>query len=192
MTQPLFCAAKWVTKMCSYMLDHRNCGIVVRQKRRSDGVTVLRQRHAHGYRDGGWGVGGFSVAIPPWGPGEGRGDVAILFLLVAKDTEVTACIKAVNFLHTSLQPKRIDVLVEFTNSPSFPQWCDSQLNNSSCTPQAFSHLTRSLQDTDGHQREFVVILHTSFSIAQRLERFSTSTPLTGKHANCLSHDHVRI
>ena len=52
------------------------------------------------------------------------------FLMVAKHTEVTPCIKAVNSIHTNFQPKRIDVLVELTNSHTFPQ-CDAQLNNSS-------------------------------------------------------------
>ena len=97
------------------------------------------------------------------------------FLLVTRDTELTSCVKTANFLYTRLRPKRIDILVDLTHQHNFPQWCDAQLQHASCTPQAFSRLSRQLQDTDGHSRDFFVILHTATSIDQRLEpaRFST-------------------
>ena len=76
--------------------------------------------------------------------------------LLERDTEVTSCVKTANFLYTRLRPKHIDFLVDLTHQHNFPQWCDTQLQHSSCTPQSFSRLSRQLQDTDGHSRDFFV------------------------------------
>ena len=97
------------------------------------------------------------------------------FLLVTRDRELTSCVTTSHFLYTRLRPKHIDILVDLTHQHNFPQWCDTQLQHSSCTPKVFSRLSRQLQDIDGHSRDFFVILHNTTTIEQRLEpaRYST-------------------